>query len=144
MNKSFFILSIFTIFVLASCNRKGCTDVDAQNYNSKSKKDDFTCSYIGDANIWFDQVKSQEFADSSIAVVYYFIDDEAFGSKDILSYTSTPPSCNSPKGQTINKKLKSKKTKEFDLEVREADGTVISAHEITINANACTPFQLPN
>ena len=34
-----------------SCNRKGCTDPLASNYNEKSKKDDGTCTYNPNPNI---------------------------------------------------------------------------------------------
>jgi hypothetical protein len=39
-----FSLSI-VLGTVTSCNRKGCTDTIAENYSSKSKKDDGTCVY---------------------------------------------------------------------------------------------------
>jgi hypothetical protein len=46
MKKSIIIVTIASIFIgLNSCNRKGCTDELAYNYNEKSKKDDGTCTY---------------------------------------------------------------------------------------------------
>ncbi len=32
-------------FGFTSCKKKGCTDVDANNYNEDAKKDDGTCTY---------------------------------------------------------------------------------------------------
>lgn len=143
MNKSFLLLFILSLTLSTACNRKGCTDIDAKNYNSKSKKDDGSCSYEGDAIIWFNEDKALDFADSNIAYVSYFIENINYGSKDILSYTETPPSCNSPKGLTITKALRSKKSNTFELEVRKPDGTIISTHDVIFHANECTPFQLP-
>jgi len=39
-------LILATTFITASCNKKGCTDSEALNYNEKSKKDDGTCTYF--------------------------------------------------------------------------------------------------
>lgn len=36
---------VLAVFVISSCNKKGCTDPDAINYNSKSRKDDGGCYY---------------------------------------------------------------------------------------------------
>jgi len=38
-------LILATTLITASCNKKGCTDPKALNYNEKSKKDDGTCTY---------------------------------------------------------------------------------------------------
>lgn len=35
-------------FVVTSCNKKGCTDEIADNYNSEASKDDGSCSYTAD------------------------------------------------------------------------------------------------
>jgi hypothetical protein len=46
MKKIIFILAVITLGLsFNSCNKKGCTDALASNYNEKSKKDDGTCNY---------------------------------------------------------------------------------------------------
>ena len=46
MKKIIFILAGITLGLgFNSCNKKGCTDELAYNYNEKSKKDDGTCTY---------------------------------------------------------------------------------------------------
>lgn len=42
--KQLFLILILTLSIL-SCNRKGCTDCNAVNYNSKAKVDDNSCQY---------------------------------------------------------------------------------------------------
>lgn len=47
--KTFKIVSLLLVFAsiltLSSCNRKGCTDELAENYESKAKKDDGSCTF---------------------------------------------------------------------------------------------------
>ena len=47
------IVGIGLITGLNSCNRKGCTDSLASNFNEKSKKDDGTCTYDANQEIKF-------------------------------------------------------------------------------------------
>ena len=37
-----FLLSLI-VFGLNACKKKGCTDIDAANYNAEAKKDDGSC-----------------------------------------------------------------------------------------------------
>ncbi len=41
----FSVILLAAALTLASCNRKGCTDPTALNYNEKAKKDDGNCEY---------------------------------------------------------------------------------------------------
>ena len=54
-NNKFLSIKILSLFILGlfllsstSCHRKGCTDPKANNYDSKSKKDDNSCNYDRD------------------------------------------------------------------------------------------------
>lgn len=139
----FLILGIAALIAFSSCHRKGCTDLDASNYSSKAKKSDGSCHYFGDGIIWFNQTKWQQFNDESMSTVHYFLDGAEIGFKEIISYTSTPPSCGSPNGLNITMDLGKSKSKTYTLTVKKANGTVLSTHALTIIANDCSPFQLP-
>lgn len=45
MNTSRLLLSLSAFVLLFSCKREGCTDQTAINYDSKAKKENFTCIY---------------------------------------------------------------------------------------------------
>lgn len=40
--------------LFTNCGKKGCTNKDAINYDSKAKKDDGTCKYEGSVMFWMD------------------------------------------------------------------------------------------
>ena len=44
--KNLIILTAVATIGLVSCNKKGCTDPQAVNYNSEAQKDDETCNFI--------------------------------------------------------------------------------------------------
>ena len=39
------VAAILTIGTVTSCKKKGCIDVNADNYSEEAKKDDGTCTY---------------------------------------------------------------------------------------------------
>ena len=55
MNKKVFILGLGVILGLASCKKEGCTDINANNYDSEAANDDASCIYdsytITDVNV---------------------------------------------------------------------------------------------
>lgn len=44
------LLGLGATFLMASCKREGCTDQTALNYDSKAKKENFTCIYADGTN----------------------------------------------------------------------------------------------
>lgn len=48
----FLSITILGILLFTNCGKKGCTDKDAVNYDSKAKKNDGTCKYEGSAMFW--------------------------------------------------------------------------------------------
>ena len=44
-NNSYFFLFLSLFFMVSSCNRKGCTDPEAYNYDSAAKADDGSCNF---------------------------------------------------------------------------------------------------
>ena len=55
--------TLLTLTAFQSCNKKGCLDPRAVNYNSKSTKDDGTCKYESKIFIYFNQ-KTASFMES--------------------------------------------------------------------------------
>lgn len=43
-----YLLAIFAIIIATSCQKKGCTDSSAENYDEEAKKDDGSCTYFSD------------------------------------------------------------------------------------------------
>ena len=49
MKNSRILFFAFCILIsLASCKKKGCTDVYAENYDTEAEKDDESCTYLSD------------------------------------------------------------------------------------------------
>ena len=49
---------ILTALVITSCKKKGCTDIDAQNYSEEAQKDDGSCTF-------YDVPSTYEFTDEN-------------------------------------------------------------------------------
>ncbi|MBN2681100.1 MAG: hypothetical protein JXR58_01205 [Bacteroidales bacterium] len=75
MNTKFLIISLIVLsgtFFFTSCEKSGCTDPNACNYDADAKKDDGSCRYNRDVKI-FSQTKNLEiFATSTPAATFYF------------------------------------------------------------------------
>ena len=46
ISKKILFISLIFALLIASCNKKGCTDSLALNYNEKAKKDDGSCEFL--------------------------------------------------------------------------------------------------
>jgi len=111
MKTSIFLAAV-TLCSLSSCNKKGCTDPDAYNYNetatkndgsceyilgctdptstnynSAASKDDGTCSYEGSVLFWTDQ------PGISFTITYDGVESD----RSILTHDEAPNDCSDPR-----------------------------------------------
>lgn len=64
-----FLLSVIILLVLCtSCNRKGCTDTNASNFDVESSKDDGSCEYLGCTNQYSDNYNPYALEDDGSCV----------------------------------------------------------------------------
>ena len=70
-NTIYFLSFLFISSLMFSCAKEGCTDPDAENYNSSADKSDGSCTYQGSVVFWYSEATSDS--------LYYF------GSNDLTS-----------------------------------------------------------
>ena len=63
------LLFIFSIALLQSCAKEGCTDVDAVNYDSYADKNDGSCTFEGSVVFWYDAETADSLYYSSYGIV---------------------------------------------------------------------------
>ena len=92
MNTKNIIIGIFLIMglTIASCKRKGCTDAEASNFDSKAKKDDGSCTFNAVGS--YDRVKMlNNIADNYIIPAYTNYEATLTDLKSKIStFNSTP------------------------------------------------------
>lgn len=59
-------------FFFSSCEKSGCTDSSACNYDDGAKKDDGSCRYNRDVKLFSQAVNLDEFGTSTPAATFYF------------------------------------------------------------------------
>lgn len=137
LNLIFFIA--FSCY-LSSCNRTGCTDFKALNYDSKAKKD-CCCEYEASVVIWFNEATSLNLSDDFINSLTYYIDGKLIGSSD-LSYWNSSPDCGQNGSITYTRNLASYKTQTAELTVFDDFNDLIFESTINLNGGSCESILL--
>ena len=91
--KNSVVLIVVLGLAFASCKKKGCTDVTADNYQSSATADDGSCTYSGSTVFWFDYATANNLFGNSILTVDIYIDNVNSGSLNWNQYTSVAPVC---------------------------------------------------
>jgi hypothetical protein len=130
MKKTILILSSVLIFL--SCKKEGCTDVFADNYDEKAKKNNGSCQFSGNLTVWYGEDVATEIFNAGYSNVYFYLNGQLQGSTSSSVFVINP-SCNQG---FISKDINfgSKDSDTFQLQVKGDDVDVLWDVSVQVSA----------
>ena len=143
MKNIFYFLCIILISLLMfSCAKEGCTDPDAENYNSSATKSDGSCTFQGRVVFWYDEATSDSLYYFGSDFLIYTVDGEVVGTQEINTYLKVVPICGQSVSIAVTKDLGSNKTKSFNYSVVDDLGDEIWGGNLEFTGNTCWGHEL--
>ncbi len=95
MKKLYAFFTLSTLLIISACQKDGCTDQKALNYNSGAKKDNHSCKYQSVVHFWFDETTSKNLQDDQIVVLEFYTNNRFLGSCFTSEYVTNMSQMNS-------------------------------------------------
>lgn len=128
---------------LSSCQKEGCTDLDAVNLDEKAKDDDGSCIYAGTQIFWYGEETALFLYNNGVTSLTFYLNGNVVGSTNAEIYRTVEPSCGDELGTVVvDKDLGSFKTQAYTLSVKAQDNTEIWNTTVNFNANSCNTLEL--
>jgi hypothetical protein len=133
--------ALITLFMVG-CRKEGCTDPDSKTYNSKAKKEDYSCVYEGSVVIWYGQHTASELVKDGVTSLTFTVDGSIVGSTSSSIYWTSAPDCGDNGSITITKNLGNAKNKSYTYNVKDQTGFVYWSGVLNFTANTCFALEL--
>jgi hypothetical protein len=138
-----FIITLFSLAILTACSKEmGCTDIDSVDYDSLAEEDDGSCTYEGNAVLWYNQAAATGLVNDGATSLTYYVDGQIVGSSAASVYWTSSPDCSQNGSVTITENLGNVKTQAYTYSVRDQTGFEYWNGIINFNANTCLKLQL--
>ncbi|MFM2284803.1 MAG: hypothetical protein RLZZ543_300 [Bacteroidota bacterium] len=135
-------MTAMAVLSFNSCKKEGCTDADADNYDSAAKTDDGSCLYTGEVVFWYNGVSSDNMDLDGITSLTYYLNGEIVGSSSATVFWTGAPSCGQAGSITVSKDLGSDYSKSYTYSVKDQDGVLIWDGTQVFTGNECTKVEL--
>ena len=135
-------MTALAVLIFDSCKKEGCTNADADNYDSSAKKDDGSCTYSGEMVLWYNITTSVDMAIDGITSLTYYVDGSVVGSSDASVYWTGSPECGTNGSITVSKNLGPSNSKSYSYSVKDQDGAEVWSGTLNFVGNQCTAIQL--
>lgn len=144
MNSKLLFIGLLAISttIFTSCKKEGCTDVDAENYCDKCKKDDGSCQFKGQIVFWYNQATADSLVNDGATALTYYVDGKVVGSSAASVYWTGAPNCDQGGSVTVSKNLGNVKNKSYTYSVKDQTGFEYWSGTVNFTANTCTATQL--
>jgi len=130
------------IFLITSCAKEGCTDIDATNYYADAKKDDGSCQYEGNVVIWYGETASIGLVADGAVTLTFYVDGQIVGSTAANVYWTGSPDCGQNGSITVTKDLGNAKNLSYTYSVVDQTGWEYWSGVLNFTANTCTSQEL--
>ena len=96
MKKYLGIVFIGIVLMLTSCEKNGCMDDKATNYDEEAENDDESCEYLNAVlTIYSDSARTRNLVDQMTSTpITIYVNDENVGTLNYYNYLDNEPSCN--------------------------------------------------
>lgn len=138
----FSAILMMALLAFASCKKEGCTDGNATNFDEDAKKDDGTCTYEGQAVLWYGQETSEAMVSDWISSLTFYVDGKVVGSSASNVYFTGAPDCGAEASVTVTKDLGLTKGKSYEYSVIDDWGDMIWSGILNFEANTCMKLEL--
>src|SRR4051812_13871399 len=101
MRKIRILLLVSALISIHACQKKGCIDRLARNYDSSAKKET-ACYYDGRIVFWVDNATAASFNGQ---VLEYYLNDKLVKTDSVLQGYFQDPECDEPKAHTFTQDL---------------------------------------
>jgi hypothetical protein len=119
-------------FIWSGCTTPGCTDPNAENYESVA----------GEVVFWYGQAVSEEMEYIYTNSLSFYVDGQIIGSTAANQFWTGAPNCGDNASITVSKDLGGATSLAFDYEVIDDYGDTWWTGTINFVANTCTSLEL--
>jgi hypothetical protein len=142
MKTSIALLILFQLSAI-SCNKEGCTEVHADNYDEKAKKNDASCQYSGSFVFWYDEIASDSILATGTTKVKFYANEKLIGSIEPNVAWANAPLCESFSAMSLSVNLGSDSTKSIPYKITgNSSGLILWQGEVEYKADTCIAKRL--
>ncbi|UKN02353.1 hypothetical protein K6119_02310 [Paracrocinitomix mangrovi] len=105
--------------VLASCNKKGCTDVNASNYSEEATKDNGECTYESTVTFWYNQQTSIQKEQAGVTDFKVYVGEVLAVTHPVETYEVIAPDCGDVAKITVTKNLNKLTEKSYTWQFKD-------------------------
>ena len=91
------LLSLSLIFsgtmLFSSCEKEGCTNPAAENYDMDAETSDGSCTYSVDVVFWFNEETSLALQGAGVDNLKFFLNEESVGTAQTATFWEAAPAC---------------------------------------------------
>lgn len=128
-----------------ACEKQGCTNIKADNYDEDAEEDDESCTYTGYIVVASDSARTRQLVDENVnSILTVFVNDEEVGKMNYYNYPKSEPNCTDDfSGSTYEEVVNhthtiASETEMAAVRVEDSSGETVSNRTVTVNVGECS------